>query len=268
MAVLTIEDLDHPGIALIFPITPKELPDTGAAVSKTFNVIGAGSFSFPQGRKEQTFTVAGYFPGVLRFDTDIVAGSSQNPPHIHDWRPPSELMDQIKGWLQFKTRLKYEADTIAGGQAVMVYLSKYSFTRKGYAGDVDYNLEFTEWRTLQITIDDGTPSSNPTDPGAGSNQNTDQAEQPQEDPTPTDYTVQEGDTLSYIAKQQLGDTSQWKDIYDANRDTIGDDPNSITPGMVLHLPGGTQADPNQDGYADSGSDSNTGPTWEPGTPVT
>jgi len=268
MAVVTIEDLDHPGIALIFPITPKELPDTGEAVTKTFNVIGAGSFSFPQGRKEQTFTVSGYFPGVLRFDTDVVNGSLQNPPHIHDFRPPSELMDQIKGWLQFKTRLSYAADTRAGGNKVLVYLSKYSFTRRGYAGDVDYQLSFTEWRTLQITIDDGSPSSNPMDPGAGSGQDADQSAQPEDEPVPTDYTVQEGDNLSYIAKQYLGDTSRWTEIYDANKDTIGDNPNLIYPGQVLHIPGGTEADPDQDGFSPSGSDATTGPTWEPGTPVT
>ena len=123
-------------------------------------------------------------------------------------------------------------------------------------------------RRLRIPEGAAVRRNGPTDPGAGAAQNTDQAEQPEEDPVATDYTVQPGDTLSYIAKQQLGDTSKWKDIYDANSDTIGDDPNMIYPGQVLHLPGGTQADPDQDGYTASGSDSNTGPTWQPGTPVT
>lgn len=38
-------------------------------------------------------------------------------------------------------------------------------------------------------------------------------------PSPT-YRVVSGDTLSGIAEQQCGDASQWRDIYDANRDTI------------------------------------------------
>ncbi len=48
-------------------------------------------------------------------------------------------------------------------------------------------------------------------------------------------TVQEGDSLSKIAKRELGDGSQWKAIYDANRETIKD-PDLIHPGQVLTLP--------------------------------
>lgn len=49
------------------------------------------------------------------------------------------------------------------------------------------------------------------------------------------YTVQKGDSLSKIAKQEYGDGSQWRRIYDANRDQIKD-PDLIHPGWTLVIP--------------------------------
>jgi len=49
------------------------------------------------------------------------------------------------------------------------------------------------------------------------------------------YTVQKGDSLSKIAKQELGDANAWRKIFDANKDVL-DDPDKIFPGQVLKLP--------------------------------
>ncbi len=49
------------------------------------------------------------------------------------------------------------------------------------------------------------------------------------------YTVQKGDSLSKIAKQELGDANAWKRIFEANRDVL-DDPDKIQPGQALKLP--------------------------------
>jgi nucleoid-associated protein YgaU len=48
-------------------------------------------------------------------------------------------------------------------------------------------------------------------------------------------TVQAGDSLSKIAKRELGDENKWHAIYEANRDKIKD-PDKIYPGEVLNLP--------------------------------
>lgn len=52
-----------------------------------------------------------------------------------------------------------------------------------------------------------------------------------------EYTVQSGDSLSKIAQQKLGDANKWRQIYDANRATIGDNPDLIKPGQRLRIPG-------------------------------
>jgi nucleoid-associated protein YgaU len=49
------------------------------------------------------------------------------------------------------------------------------------------------------------------------------------------YTVNPGDNLSAIAQHLYGDASQWRRIYEANRDKISN-PDLIHPGQVLNIP--------------------------------
>ena len=49
------------------------------------------------------------------------------------------------------------------------------------------------------------------------------------------YTVQAGDTLSAIAKDQLGSANAYMKIFEANRDQLTD-PDKIKPGQVLRIP--------------------------------
>ena len=48
------------------------------------------------------------------------------------------------------------------------------------------------------------------------------------------YTVKSGDTLSKIGQHH---GVAWRDIHEANRDVIGDDPDKIKPGQKLRIPG-------------------------------
>ena len=50
------------------------------------------------------------------------------------------------------------------------------------------------------------------------------------------YVVQNRDVLSKIAMQLYGDLSRWEEIYEANRDLIGDDPDRLEVGMELRIP--------------------------------
>lgn len=49
------------------------------------------------------------------------------------------------------------------------------------------------------------------------------------------YVVEPGDSLAKIAREQLGDESRWKEIYDLNQDQI-ENPRLIYPGQELVLP--------------------------------
>ena len=47
------------------------------------------------------------------------------------------------------------------------------------------------------------------------------------------YTVKSGDTLSEIGQQH---GVAWREIYEANKDVIGDNPDKIRPGQTLRIP--------------------------------
>ena len=47
------------------------------------------------------------------------------------------------------------------------------------------------------------------------------------------YTVKSGDSLSKIGQRH---GVAWRDIHEANRDVIGDDPDKIHPGQTLRIP--------------------------------
>ena len=49
------------------------------------------------------------------------------------------------------------------------------------------------------------------------------------------YTGVAGDTLSKIAKRELGDANKWHAIFEANRDKLKD-PDKIYPDQVLTIP--------------------------------
>ena len=49
------------------------------------------------------------------------------------------------------------------------------------------------------------------------------------------YVVQQGDTLSDIAQQQLGNADRWHDLHSLNQALVSD-PDKIHPGQVLVLP--------------------------------
>ena len=49
------------------------------------------------------------------------------------------------------------------------------------------------------------------------------------------YTIQSGDTLSKIAADKYGNSSDYTKIFEANREVI-EDPDKIYPGQVIRLP--------------------------------
>lgn len=51
-----------------------------------------------------------------------------------------------------------------------------------------------------------------------------------------EHTVQPGDNLSFISERDHGTQANFRIIYEANRDVIGDNMNIIRPGQVLKIP--------------------------------
>ena len=50
------------------------------------------------------------------------------------------------------------------------------------------------------------------------------------------YTVKSGDTLSDIAQSEMGDAKRWPELYEANKEAVGKNPDLIHPGLELRIP--------------------------------
>ena len=55
-------------------------------------------------------------------------------------------------------------------------------------------------------------------------------------PTGRTHTIDEGETLSSIAEDHLGDQVHWYRIYELNKDRIGSSPDRLVVGMVIAVP--------------------------------
>ncbi|WP_242926591.1 LysM peptidoglycan-binding domain-containing protein [Pontibacter vulgaris] len=76
----------------------------------------------------------------------------------------------------------------------------------------------------------------PTPPGGSTSGSIFNQQSQQQAVNQDTYTVQSGDSLSKIAKKHYGDANAWKKIYEANKQTIGDNPDLIKPGQRFVIP--------------------------------
>jgi len=78
--------------------------------------------------------------------------------------------------------------------------------------------------------------SDTTEPEPGDNGSEPGGEpEPSPEETWRTYTIQPGDTLSFVAKEMYGQSHLWTIIFEANRDILSD-PGRIHPGQVLKIP--------------------------------
>jgi len=50
------------------------------------------------------------------------------------------------------------------------------------------------------------------------------------------YVVEEGDSFYAIAERVLGDSSRWNELYELNKESVGEDPGRLRVGQSLKIP--------------------------------
>lgn len=212
-----------------FPIAQEEIEMGMDTESVTHNVLGIGEIEIVKGKKLRNITFSGFFP---YFEL----------PSTINFKPPSEYVEIIEGYIKDRKIVRFLY--IGAGHDINLLVTIHGWSYREMGGDIGtlwYSLElheFVEYSAKKIQVEESGASS--------ITQNNTQRKDTKT--VPKKYTVKEGDTLSKIAKNTLGDSGDWTKVYSANKDIIKN-PNLIYAGQELTIPSGGLKDAN--GVTDS-----------------
>lgn len=198
-----------------FPVNPEEVNISRSKGYETINMLEHGEFDFAQGEKVKEITFSSFFP--KEYDDSYCM--------VTDLPDPRVAMNVLNTFLISKKPLRF---IISGtGVNVPVFLiSLNSNFRGGETGDIYFDLTLRTWRDSKVEkVGSGSGAA-----GSKSGSRTDLKKNSKT------YTVKAGDSLSKIAKLELGNSSKWNEIYKLNSKIIGSDPNRIKPGQKLVMP--------------------------------
>ncbi|MFW5436558.1 LysM peptidoglycan-binding domain-containing protein [Paenibacillus apiarius] len=213
--------IDSKGKNLYFPVNPEEVTIRREKGIETVNILSYGEFDFPSGEKVKEIAFSSFFPSV--YDSGYC--NYENIPE------PQVAMNILNTMIKEKKPVRFIiTDTVVN---VLVLVSGHVTTFKGgEPGDVYFDLTLRTWREAKVhtKVSAKKPAAKKT---AAKNGKT---SRPDTKSKPKTYVVKAGDSLSKIAKLELGNSAKWKSIYDLNKKTIGKDPNKLKPGQKLVMP--------------------------------
>lgn len=197
--------------------------EAGGMIVATYDIMDRGDVEIPTATGLAKIRWNSQFPGKNRTNDTLLRGT---------WAAPEKYHKRFEKWKANGTVLNL---LVTGYPINMdVYLSSYKATPGGGFGDMEYSVEFTEIRPLNIAYEVKEKTDQNT---------TNKREETQSDT----YTIKKGDTLWGIAKRTYGSGAQYTKIYNANKDIIekeakahgfrsSNNGNRIWPGTVLQIP--------------------------------
>ena len=199
------------------PVLPETFKTNNGSSNDSMDITGLGEIIIMQSRPALQFSFSSFFPAA-RFPGLQVSSITK----------PLELVQKINTWKASKKPVHFIAT--ACGVDLYCSIEKFNYSEEGGdPGTYQYDITLKEYREItvrQVKVD--IPSKEATV----------EKEEARVDNSvqPKTYTVKSGDCLWNIAKQFYGSGSDYTKIYNANKGTIGGNPNLIYPGQVLPLP--------------------------------
>lgn len=199
------------------PVLPETFKTNNGSSNDSMDITGLGEIIIMQSRPALQFSFSSFFPAA-RFPGLQVSSITK----------PLELVQKINTWKASKKPVHFIAT--ACGVDLYCSIEKFNYSEEGGdPGTYQYDITLKEYREItvrQVKVD--IPSKEATV----------EKEEARVDNSvqPKTYTVKSGDCLWNIAKHFYGSGSDYTKIYNANKGTIGGNPNLIYPGQVLTLP--------------------------------
>lgn len=199
------------------PVLPETFKTNNGSSNDSMDITGLGETIIMQSRPALQFSFSSFFPAA-RFPGLQVSSITK----------PLELVQKINTWKASKKPVHFIAT--ACGVDLYCSIEKFNYSEEGGdPGTYQYDITLKEYREItvrQVKVDIPSKEASVEKEEA----RVDNSVQPKT------YTVKSGDCLWNIAKQFYGSGSDYTKIYNANKGTIGGNPNLIYPGQVLTLP--------------------------------
>jgi len=211
--------IDGKGKRFTFPVNPEEVTISRQKGYDTATILSSGEFDFAQGDKVKEISFASFFPKEYNESFCQVSKG--------EFLDPQTAMNKLNDFLAMKMPLRFVISETAVNVLVFV-ASHHSTFRGGEPGDVYFEITLRTWRELKVAKTTG--GSQGKTVTVNKKPRVDLKEKSKT------YVVKPGDSLSKIAKLELGNSSAWNKIYQLNKKIIGSNPNAIKPGQKLVLP--------------------------------
>lgn len=203
------------------PVNPPEISLSDGGKGKTYEIAKLGEINVIKSPKLTEYSFEGIFP------------AEEYPFVIGKPDPPKHYVDMILKWMNTKRpiRFVFSGKTFDINEAVSIEQFMWKEVA-GTPGDIEYSIAFRKYvfyAARHVTIasiagDDQTQVLQK-----------EPAERPNDKLPPSTYTIVAGDSLSKVAKSQLGDESRWKEIQQLNGITDAEI-KKLPIGKVLKLP--------------------------------
>lgn len=215
------------GKQLTLPINPEKLTIDNSASNEDIDIIGLGKATRKGDPGLTKVSIESFFPAA---DSYFYTGVK-----------PKTCIDFIKKIWKTENKNNKVARIVTTGlpDNLNMFFVIESFVpeiRAGEEDDVYYTLEIKEYIPYGVK----TVTVQKSGLAAARAQSTTKTQATNTGTTQTQktYTVVRGDCLWNITKKYTGNGARWRELYNLNKQVIGNNPNLIYPGAVLTLPTG------------------------------
>jgi LysM repeat protein len=222
--------LQFNGKSLTLPINPEELSPTRKANNTEMDIIGLGKATRKGEPGLPGFTIESFFPGPNSY---FYTGVS-----------PRTCIDFINNLWETENINNNVGRIVTLGLPIDInmyfVIDDFEYDHKaGEEEDVYYKLKIKKYipygvKTIDVKLS-GLAAARATSP-AVEIKPTNPVTNTIVASVPKTYTVERGDCLWNITKACTGNGADWPELYELNRDVIGENPSLIYPGQELILP--------------------------------
>lgn len=196
-----------------FPVIPSEYSISSTSNNVSVNITHLSEVTLLGNRNLESVTFETFFP--KEYDPFYCDSIPEYSPAEY-----REKFEEMKRDGVCKLTLTGEADW-----SKKVTIEQLDSKENDGSGDITISFTFKEYVKPIITVQDNVTKKTETTPSRPEKKaNKD-----------TSYTIKSGDCLSRIAQQLTGKASNWKTIYEDNKDILGSNPNLIYPGQQIKI---------------------------------